>query len=270
MTVPPSNIEHILYLDTTGHTMRIGMSQRHPSASQHTMIYQMNETQASQRYHSATIIPLIQEMMKALELTWSQLSGIALNIGPGSFTGIRTGVVTVRTLAQFLKCPVYCFNQFETLVGIDYPQGCCILMDALRGNAYTASLSILSGDTHLENLQYHQEPWLFSLVENTTPTVDSSLNKQNPIEITPSSTLLASDTILQRLPELIPDFISQMPPNIVSLEQEVEPNHRHLEHMMQLIHHFPERFLTPWQAVLPLYLQGPNITLRKAKPGKLN
>ncbi|MBY0403239.1 MAG: tRNA (adenosine(37)-N6)-threonylcarbamoyltransferase complex dimerization subunit type 1 TsaB, partial [Cyanobacteria bacterium] len=269
-TVPPSHIDYILYLDTTGHTMRIGMSQKRFADAQHAMIYQMNETQASQRYHSATIIPLIQEMMKKLELTWSQLSGIALNIGPGSFTGIRTGVVTVRTLAQFLNCPVYCFNQFETLMGIDYPQGACILMDALRGNAYTASLTLFPEKATPNSLQYHQEPCLMSLLDASKNTEDSFPNKSNPIKITPSTTLLASDTILQRLPELVPDFLSHMPFNIVSLEQEVEPNHNHLEHMMQLIHHFPDRFLTPWQQILPLYLQGPNITLRKAKPGKLN
>jgi tRNA threonylcarbamoyl adenosine modification protein YeaZ len=42
--------------------------------------------------------------------TWADLGFMAVAKGPGSFTGMRIGIVTVRTLAQQLEIPVYAIS----------------------------------------------------------------------------------------------------------------------------------------------------------------
>ena len=57
--------------------------------------------------HGEQLAPLIEQ---ALDETWvkrTELTGIAVGVGPGPFTGLRVGLVTARTLALALGIPVY-------------------------------------------------------------------------------------------------------------------------------------------------------------------
>ncbi|HEV8341661.1 MAG TPA: tRNA (adenosine(37)-N6)-threonylcarbamoyltransferase complex dimerization subunit type 1 TsaB [Candidatus Binatia bacterium] len=49
--------------------------------------------------HAETLLPLIDGILKKASLPLSELSAIALSIGPGSFTGLRIGLSTVKGLA---------------------------------------------------------------------------------------------------------------------------------------------------------------------------
>ena len=60
---------------------------------------------ATARSHEEVVIPAIQQLLQWSDLSLSQLGGVAVGIGPGLFTGLRVGVETARTLAQFLRIP---------------------------------------------------------------------------------------------------------------------------------------------------------------------
>lgn len=53
------------------------------------------------------VLPMIQALLKKHELKLTDLNGINVNTGPGSFTGIRVGVAIAKALSFALKIPVY-------------------------------------------------------------------------------------------------------------------------------------------------------------------
>ena len=55
--------------------------------------------------HLKDLMPMIQRMMEAQGISGKDLSAIACDVGPGSFTGIRIGVSTARALAQVWDLP---------------------------------------------------------------------------------------------------------------------------------------------------------------------
>ncbi len=51
-------------------------------------------------YHSAYLIPEIRNILRENNIQIKDLDAIGINIGPGSFTGIRAGITIARVLAQ--------------------------------------------------------------------------------------------------------------------------------------------------------------------------
>lgn len=65
---------------------------------------------ASDRRHVEALVPAIELLLVNLGLTVHDLSAVAVDIGPGLFTGMRVGIATARTLSHIAEVP---------LVGID-------------------------------------------------------------------------------------------------------------------------------------------------------
>ena len=65
--------------------------------------------------HLKGIISLIDEALGLAGISKNDLTHIAASIGPGSFTGIRIGVTTARTMAQMLKIPCIAVSSIEAL-----------------------------------------------------------------------------------------------------------------------------------------------------------
>ncbi len=89
--------------------------------------------------HSQTLLPMLDELAKMIELDLSSLDAIAVAGGPGSFTGLRIGSATVKGLAMALDKPVV---QVPTVDAIAYNLAghrdlVCPLMDARRNQTYT-------------------------------------------------------------------------------------------------------------------------------------
>lgn len=58
------------------------------------------------RRHAEHLAPGIEYLCRQLDLELSRLSGIAVGLGPGLFTGLRVGVTTAKTMAQALRVPI--------------------------------------------------------------------------------------------------------------------------------------------------------------------
>lgn len=77
------------------------------------------QTSYEAKNHLKNLMPLIQKLLATCGVEKSQLTHIAVSVGPGSFTGIRIGVSTARALAQALQLPciavptleVFCYAQ---------------------------------------------------------------------------------------------------------------------------------------------------------------
>lgn len=69
----------------------------------------------AERNHSAFLVTAISDCLAEAGLTKRELSGIAVGVGPGSYTGTRIAVTTAKTLAWSLKLPVYGVSSLAAL-----------------------------------------------------------------------------------------------------------------------------------------------------------
>lgn len=90
--------------------------------------------------HSQKIMPQIENLFSLSELSLNDIDAFAAAVGPGSFTGVRIGVATVKGMAQALDKPCIPVSTLEALA---YPLSCfsgivCPILDARRGQVYNA------------------------------------------------------------------------------------------------------------------------------------
>lgn len=52
------------------------------------------------------LLPLIVKILSKCNLSLQDLTGIEVNLGPGSFTGLRVGVAVANTLGTLLRIPI--------------------------------------------------------------------------------------------------------------------------------------------------------------------
>ena len=95
--------------------------------------------------HSETLIPMVIRVMDGH--SYDELDGIAITAGPGSFTGVRIGVATVKGLAFNDNIPCYSVSTLEAIAYnfTDENAVVCAVMDARRMQFYNAIFSVKDG-----------------------------------------------------------------------------------------------------------------------------
>ncbi len=89
--------------------------------------------------HSQTMLPMIDEMLRMLELSPQDLDAVAVAKGPGSFTGLRIGSATAKGLGLALGIPVIGVPTVDALACVLWGSSglVCPLMNARREQVYT-------------------------------------------------------------------------------------------------------------------------------------
>ena len=92
------------------------------------------------KQHSVILMPMIDSLLKNLNLSIQDIDGFVVSKGPGSFTGLRIGMATIKGLSQGTKKPFVSVSTLDALAyNMCYTSGIiCPVLDALRGNVYTA------------------------------------------------------------------------------------------------------------------------------------
>lgn len=95
--------------------------------------------------HSETLLPMIKRVMSGYD--FSVLDAIAVTAGPGSFTGVRIGVATVKGLAFHTDIPCISVSTLEAIAYnfTDKNTVVCAVMDARRMQFYNALFKIENG-----------------------------------------------------------------------------------------------------------------------------
>lgn len=92
------------------------------------------------RGHAERLIGVIDEALAEADLDYRRLEAIAVNIGPGSFTGVRVGVSAARGFALALDIPAIGVNALEALARESIDKGSAgpvlAAIDAHRGEVY--------------------------------------------------------------------------------------------------------------------------------------
>ncbi len=94
----------------------------------------------NKKTHSQTLLPMIDELKKILDLDLSTLDAVAISKGPGSFTGLRIGSATAKGIALALEKPIIEISSLEAMAFQIFGTESiiCPIMDARRGQVYTA------------------------------------------------------------------------------------------------------------------------------------
>lgn len=97
--------------------------------------------------HSQTLMPMVDALLKATSTTMNQLDAIAVNVGPGSFTGIRIGVSAVKGMAMALNIPCVEVSTLESMAHniVDIDCVICAVMDARCNQVYNALFELKCG-----------------------------------------------------------------------------------------------------------------------------
>ena len=121
----------ILALDSSGLVASVAVMEDDNLLAEYTMNYK--------KTHSQTLLPMLDEMAKMIDLDLNTVDAIAVAGGPGSFTGLRIGSATAKGLGLALKKPLI---SIPTVDGLAYnlcgvEKIVCPLMDARRNQVYT-------------------------------------------------------------------------------------------------------------------------------------
>ena len=122
----------ILGLDTSTPIGSVGLIDGEALVAEHTL----NILKA----HSSRLMPAIDQVLKWANLTVHELDGFAVGIGPGSFTGMRIGVSTVKTLCYSLGKPIVGVSTLAAIAyNLRYTDGpICPILDARKDEVYGA------------------------------------------------------------------------------------------------------------------------------------
>jgi tRNA threonylcarbamoyladenosine biosynthesis protein TsaB len=121
----------LIALDSSGLVAGVAVVEDENLLAEYTINYK--------KTHSQTLLPMLDEITKMLELDLSEVDAIAVAKGPGSFTGLRIGSATAKGLGLALDKPIV---EVPTVDGMAYQlygvEGViCPLMDARRSQVYT-------------------------------------------------------------------------------------------------------------------------------------
>ena len=98
--------------------------------------------------HSETLLPMVESLLNSLDLSVSDVDLFAVTAGPGSFTGVRIGVSTLKGLAFASQKPCAGVSTLEALAyNFPVPGGLiCPVMNARRKQVYTALFREKNGE----------------------------------------------------------------------------------------------------------------------------
>ena len=97
--------------------------------------------------HSQTLMPIVESLLKTTGTDVKDIDVFAVNVGPGSFTGVRIGVASVKGLTMPLDKPCAAVSTLEAMANcIPYESGVvCAVMDARCSQVYNALFRMKGG-----------------------------------------------------------------------------------------------------------------------------
>ncbi|WP_124726482.1 tRNA (adenosine(37)-N6)-threonylcarbamoyltransferase complex dimerization subunit type 1 TsaB [Staphylospora marina] len=126
--------------------------------------------------HSVRLMPTVDGLLRELGLSMDDIGVLAVTSGPGSYTGIRIGVTTAKTISWARNLPLYSESSLTVLAmnAGRFPGAVVPLFDARRRRVYTGvyrtegqrvtevmARQVMPVDVLLEKLDALEEPVLF-------------------------------------------------------------------------------------------------------------
>ena len=103
----------ILFLDTSSKYLSLAVAQDYKILSRMQRLLD--------RKHSTHLVFLIDKVLKKAKLPLKKIDGFCVSKGPGSFTGLRIGITTIKALAYVLRKPVVAIPSLDILAQNVHP-----------------------------------------------------------------------------------------------------------------------------------------------------
>lgn len=129
----------ILGIDTSSSSLSLGIMDDNVLKGEFTVNHKLT--------HSENLMPLMDSLLKSLDLTPKDIDLIGVSIGPGSFTGIRIGVSAANAMAMGLSIDVVGISSLEAMAyGAKYYDGAIFAtLDAQRERVYRGIYTFENG-----------------------------------------------------------------------------------------------------------------------------
>ena len=192
-----------------------------------------------QNYHSAFLITNIRNILRKNNILIKDINAIGINIGPGSFTGIRADITIARVMAQQFNIKLIGIESLKILSMLNTSQKeySLVITDARKNKVYIA-LYKKSGET-VFNPKLEEKENIFNYInENTEIITDKSVNEYLRINNIQSTNYEENDSNFGL-------YLSELVYKTLTTDT---------------INNFH------WAKIKPLYIQQPSIT----KPKELN
>jgi len=123
---------HVLAIDTSATAVGAAIADEQGLIAQLELVHG--------RQASETLLPLVNSLLTLSGLSLSALDTLAVTIGPGSFTGLRIGLATVKAWTQALDKPLVAVSTLQALAYGAQEHGAlvCPILNAQRGELYAA------------------------------------------------------------------------------------------------------------------------------------
>lgn len=133
----------ILGIDSSGLVASIAILSEGILIAEYTINYK--------KTHSQTLLPMLDEVIRMLDIDIKDIDAIAIASGPGSFTGLRIGAATAKGLGLALGIPII---SIPTVDGLAYnlygsSKVICPLMDAKRNQVYTGIYEFVNDEFNI-------------------------------------------------------------------------------------------------------------------------
>jgi len=103
----------------------------------------LDEVSLAGRTYSARLLPELSSLLTKHHLQLSDLHGFAVISGPGSFTGLRVGLSTVKALAEILQRPIAAVSMLEAIAAQAGEDGRIVAaLDAGRKEVYSGEYEL--------------------------------------------------------------------------------------------------------------------------------
>ena len=137
----------ILGIDSSGLVASVAVTEDDNLLGEFTMNYK--------KTHSQTLLPMLDELAKMIELDLNTIDAIAVSGGPGSFTGLRIGSATAKGLGLALEKPLIHIPTVDALAYnlCGHRDMVCPLMDARRNQTYTGLYTFDGNKMQVELVQ---------------------------------------------------------------------------------------------------------------------
>ncbi|MCB0989349.1 MAG: tRNA (adenosine(37)-N6)-threonylcarbamoyltransferase complex dimerization subunit type 1 TsaB [Acidimicrobiales bacterium] len=99
------------------------------------------------RRHAETVVPAVEFLFRQAGVGPSDLGAVAVDVGPGLFTGLRVGLATAKTMAQSLRIPMVGVSSLDLLAFAARMSDRRIVatVDARRGEVFAATYRRVHG-----------------------------------------------------------------------------------------------------------------------------
>jgi len=149
------------------------------------------------RTHSENLMPMIQNIFSECNLSLKDIDLLVCDKGPGSFTGIRIGVATVKAFHDSLNIPCIGISSLEALA--------YNLINYINSNSYICSMIDCKNNNCYYAIYEYKDNKIIEISEPIADNLEDILNKlptYRNITFIGDASIIYKDTLLSKFPDL--------------------------------------------------------------------